>query len=74
MHTGACNDQAAAEARTDCVDINTMSNEKARQQRDGDVTKDSRFAAMHRDPRFSRFPTKKGTVEIDSRFSGKMML
>jgi hypothetical protein len=48
-----------------------MGNEK-KKPRDGDVTQDTRFAAMHRDPRFSRFPKKKGTVEIDSRFSGKM--
>lgn len=31
---------------------------------------DPRFAAMHRDPRFARFPKKKETVAIDSRFSG----
>jgi hypothetical protein len=31
---------------------------------------DARFASMHRDPRFSRFPKKNSTVEIDKRFSG----
>ena len=31
---------------------------------------DSRFAAMHSDPRFKRFPKKAGKVEIDSRFAG----
>jgi hypothetical protein len=31
---------------------------------------DPRFARMHTDPRFQRFPKKKGQVEIDSRFAG----
>ncbi|GAX82620.1 hypothetical protein CEUSTIGMA_g10046.t1 [Chlamydomonas eustigma] len=31
---------------------------------------DARFASMHKDPRFSRFPKKNSTVEIDKRFSG----
>lgn len=31
---------------------------------------DARFAAMHSDPRFSRFPKKKHHVEIDERFKG----
>ena len=31
---------------------------------------DSRFTAMHSDPRFKRFPKKANKVEIDSRFAG----
>lgn len=31
---------------------------------------DERFAAMHSDPRFRRFPKAGGKVEIDSRFAG----
>lgn len=31
---------------------------------------DSRFAALHTDPRFQRFPKQKQTVEIDKRFEG----
>ncbi|KAF8059100.1 esf1 [Scenedesmus sp. PABB004] len=30
---------------------------------------DPRFARMHTDPRFQRFPKKKGAVEIDARFA-----
>jgi hypothetical protein len=33
---------------------------------------DPRFAAMHSDPRFSRFPKKKNKVEIDERFAGEL--
>jgi len=31
---------------------------------------DERFAAVHRDPRFSRFPRKQAGVTIDERFKG----
>ncbi|KAG2482679.1 hypothetical protein HYH03_018414 [Edaphochlamys debaryana] len=31
---------------------------------------DGRFAAMHSDPRFQRFPKQKNKVEIDNRFAG----
>lgn len=31
---------------------------------------DSRFAAVHSDPRFQRFPRAKAKVEIDERFEG----
>ena len=31
---------------------------------------DARFAAVHRDPRFSRFPRKHTSVVIDERFKG----
>ncbi len=32
---------------------------------------DARFAKMYSDPRFQRFPQKKGKVEIDSRFASE---
>jgi hypothetical protein len=32
---------------------------------------DARFAKMYTDPRFQRFPKKKGKVEIDSRFASE---
>ena len=31
---------------------------------------DARFAAVHTDPRFQRFPRKQRHVEIDKRFAG----
>jgi len=36
----------------------------------GKVVTDSRFAAVHFDPRFQRFPKAKAKVEIDERFAG----
>lgn len=36
----------------------------------GKVVTDSRFAAVHHDPRFQRFPRAKAKVEIDERFAG----
>ncbi|PRW59387.1 Pre-rRNA-processing esf1 [Chlorella sorokiniana] len=36
----------------------------------GKVVTDSRFAAVHHDPRFQRFPKAKAKVEIDERFAG----
>ena len=33
---------------------------------------DSRFAAVHSDPRFQRFPRAKAKVEIDERFEGAL--
>lgn len=36
----------------------------------GKVVTDSRFAAVHFDPRFQRFPRAKAKVEIDERFAG----
>jgi hypothetical protein len=39
----------------------------------GAAVTDSRFAAMHSDPRFSRFPKKKNKVSIDNRFAGKII-
>ena len=36
----------------------------------GKVVTDSRFAAVHYDPRFQRFPKAKAKVEIDERFAG----
>ena len=33
--------------------------------------RDARFAAMHTDPRFQRFPQAKRTLEIDKRFAGE---
>jgi hypothetical protein len=35
---------------------------------------DARFAKMYTDPRFQRFPKKKGKVEIDSRFASEAPL
>jgi hypothetical protein len=35
---------------------------------------DARFAKMYTDPRFQRFPKKKGKVEIDSRFASEKQL
>jgi hypothetical protein len=35
---------------------------------------DSRFAAVHHDPRFQRFPKAKAKVEIDERFAGGHLL
>ncbi len=49
---------------------NSMSRRQDALQRGG-LVDDARFAAMHKDPRFSRFPKKKSTVAIDSRFSGE---
>jgi hypothetical protein len=37
----------------------------------GGMVADSRFAAVHYDPRFQRFPKAKSQVEIDERFAGK---
>ncbi len=37
----------------------------------GKVVTDSRFAAVHSDPRFQRFPKAKAKVEIDERFAGE---
>lgn len=37
----------------------------------GGMVADSRFAAVHYDPRFQRFPKAKSKVEIDERFAGK---
>jgi hypothetical protein len=37
----------------------------------GKVVTDARFAAVHHDPRFQRFPRAKAKVEIDERFAGK---
>ena len=37
----------------------------------GKVVTDSRFAAVHYDPRFQRFPKAKAKVEIDERFAGE---
>ncbi|GAB4817011.1 hypothetical protein N2152v2_004057 [Parachlorella kessleri] len=39
-------------------------------QQQGKLVTDSRFAAVHHDPRFQRFPKAKAKVEIDERFSG----
>lgn len=36
----------------------------------GKVVTDNRFAAVHYDPRFQRFPKSKAKVEIDERFAG----
>ncbi|KAI3438627.1 hypothetical protein D9Q98_001049 [Chlorella vulgaris] len=36
----------------------------------GKVVTDARFAAVHHDPRFQRFPRAKAKVEIDERFAG----
>lgn len=36
----------------------------------GKVVSDPRFAAVHSDPRFQRFPRAKAKVEIDERFAG----
>lgn len=36
----------------------------------GKVVTDARFAAVHSDPRFQRFPKAKAKVEIDERFAG----
>ncbi len=40
----------------------------------GKVVTDSRFAAVHYDPRFQRFPKAKAKVEIDERFAGEEAL
>ena len=37
------------------------------------VVTDSRFAAVHHDPRFQRFPKAKAKVEIDDRFAGEWL-
>ena len=37
---------------------------------EGKLVTDSRFAAVHYDPRFQRFPKAKAKVEIDERFAG----
>jgi hypothetical protein len=44
--------------------------EQQQQQQQGGAGMDPRFAKMHSDPRFQRFPKKKVKVEIDSRFAG----
>ncbi len=36
----------------------------------GGVTSDPRFAAVHTDPRFQRFPKAKSKVQVDDRFAG----
>jgi hypothetical protein len=36
----------------------------------GKVVTASRFAAVHHDPRFQKFPRAKAKVEIDERFAG----
>jgi len=36
----------------------------------GEAAADPRFAAMHSDPRFARFPRNNKQLEIDERFSG----
>lgn len=41
----------------------------ASQPKDGVVT-DPRFARMHHDPRFKKFPKNTSKVEIDDRFKG----
>jgi hypothetical protein len=46
---------------------------QGKKQRDGagkEVT-DDRFAAVHYDPRFQRFPKAKAKVEVDERFAGE---
>ncbi len=40
--------------------------------KEGKLVTDSRFAAVHYDPRFQRFPKAKGKVEIDERFAGEL--
>lgn len=37
----------------------------------GAVFADERFAAVHKDPRFQRFPKAKSKVEVDERFAGE---
>jgi hypothetical protein len=44
--------------------------QQQQQQQQAGGSMDPRFAKMHSDPRFQRFPKKKGKVEIDSRFAG----
>lgn len=39
---------------------------------EGKLVTDSRFAAVHFDPRFQRFPKAKAKVEIDERFAGAL--
>ncbi len=36
----------------------------------GGGSTDPRFAAMHSDPRFQRFPKQKNKVVVDKRFAG----
>lgn len=48
-----------------------MINEAKQPPGGGKVVKDPRFAAVHSDPRFQRFPKAKAKVEVDERFAGK---
>jgi hypothetical protein len=44
--------------------------DKKQRQDGGKVVADDRFAAVHYDPRFQRFPKAKAKVEVDERFAG----
>lgn len=51
-----------------------MSKEDKKKGGGGKVASDPRFAAVHYDPRFQRFPKKKNKVEVDERFAGEAFL
>ena len=38
------------------------------------IIKDARFAKLHTDPRFRKFPKDKGRVVVDERFKGAILL
>jgi len=40
----------------------------------GKVIADERFAAVHYDPRFQRFPKAKAKLEVDERFKGTFVI
>lgn len=42
-----------------------------KEAKESKLVTDSRFAAVHFDPRFQRFPKAKAKVEIDERFAGR---
>lgn len=62
-------------SKTEGANVRRNSGEPAAMSRDpkekgGGRMEDTRFAAMHSDPRFRRFPKNATKVEIDSRFAG----
>lgn len=46
--------------------------EKDADGNEGQMVSDPRFAAVHYDPRFQRFPKAKTKVKIDERFAGTL--
>ena len=48
--------------------------EKRKRGWQGSVVSDPRFAKLHTDARFQKFPNKERKVEIDDRFKGELVL